>query len=184
MEQAIQEFFRQVQTKSIYDQQPLHWRTFWRKPFRQRKKIPWRWKVPQKKRWANNWVSKSKQILCETQSFNSIHFFIHSSHVDFPSTFWSSALPGMYHKEDGLLQKKVYQWPKKPRENVHWIIVFDRKWKLLKIARWPRKWCLQYIEHSHGLGSNAKALPDVCSFLPQDGETGPWAHRGQACRVF
>ena len=33
-------FFRQVQTKSIYDQQPLYWRTFWRKPFRQRKKTP------------------------------------------------------------------------------------------------------------------------------------------------
>lgn len=71
-------FFRQVQTKSIYDQQPLYWRTFWRKPFRQRKKTPWRWHVPQKKQWANNWVSKSKQILYETAIFQQHSCFIHS----------------------------------------------------------------------------------------------------------
>ena len=159
MDPTIKAFFRQVQTKSIYDQQPVYWRTLWRKPFRQRKKTPWRWNVPQKKQWANNWVSKSKQILYETAILRQHSLFLSLIYPTWIFQALSCLQPclGCITRMMGFCRRKNINNLRNQEKMFIELLFLIESGNYWKIERWPRKWCIQYIELPHGLGSNAKA---------------------------
>lgn len=182
MDPTIKAFFRQVQTKSIYDQQPVYWRTLWRKPFRQRKKTPWRWNVPQKKQWANNWVSKSKQILYKTAILRQHSLFLSLIYPTWIFQALSCLQPclGCITRMMGFCRRKNIN-DLRNQEKMFIELLF--LWELLKNRKVTKKMMHSVYWASPWAGEQRKGLdpkPDVYSFLPQNKGAGPWAYRGWA----